>query len=185
MAPTYSTAATLGSIAPDFTLPGVDGKNYSLENFKDKKALLVIFMCNHCPYVIAVQGRINELAKNYQGKGLAVVGINPNDPEKYPEDSFDAMQVRAREIGYVFPYVQDVTQKVAKSFDAVCTPDPYLYENVDGEFVLKYRGRIDDSWKDPAAVKSRDLATAIEAVLGSQPLKIEQIPSMGCSIKWK
>jgi peroxiredoxin len=181
MALMYSTASQLGAEAPDFSLTGVDGKTYSLRSFEDKKGLLVIFMCNHCPYVIAVQNRINELAKAYMPKGIAVIGINPNDPDRYPEDSFEAMQVRAREQGYVFPYVQDVTQEVAKAYDAVCTPDPYLYENVEG----KFRGRIDDSWKDPAQVKVRDLAVAIEELIGGRGVPAKQTPSMGCSIKWK
>lgn len=185
MALTYSSASKLGSKAPPFNLPGVDGKLYMLDSFHESKALLVIFMCNHCPYVIAVQDRINDLAKKYGKKGLAVIGINPNDPEKYPEDSMEAMQVRAREKDYQFAYVQDLSQKVAKEYDAVCTPDPYLYENVNGDFLLRYRGRIDDSWKDPTQVKKRDLAEAIEAILGNKTVKVEQTPSMGCSIKWR
>lgn len=186
MALTYSTASQLGSKAPHFKdLPGADGRPYSLADFKDRKALLVIFMCNHCPYVIAVQDRINALAKKYQPLGVGVIGINPNDPVKYPDDSLEKMKERARELGYVFPYVQDFTQNVAKAYDAVCTPDPYLYENVNGDFLLRYRGRIDDNWKDEKAVRVRDLAEAIEAILGRQPVAIDQKPSMGCSIKWK
>ncbi|MCM0605459.1 MAG: thioredoxin family protein [Xanthomonadaceae bacterium] len=185
MALMYSSASKLGSKAPPFNLPGVDGKHYTLDSFHDQKALLVIFMCNHCPYVIAVQDRINDLAKKYASQGLAVIGINPNDPEKYPEDSMDAMKVRARVMGYQFAYVQDLTQEVAKEYDAVCTPDPFLYENVNGDFLLRYRGRIDDSWKDPAQVKKQDLAEAIEAIIKKQSLVGEQTPSMGCSIKWR
>lgn len=185
MALTYSSASVLGSKALPFDLPGVDGKQYTLDSFHNKKALLVIFMCNHCPYVIAVQDRINDLAKRYGSEGLAVIGINPNDPEKYPEDSMEAMQVRARVKDYQFVYVQDLTQKVAKAYDAVCTPDPYLYENVDGDFLLRYRGRIDDSWKDPALVKKKDLEEAIQAILANKTVVTDQTPSMGCSIKWK
>lgn len=185
MALAYSSASTIGAKAPAFSLPGVDGETYSLDSFKDCKTLLVIFMCNHCPYVIAVQDRINDLAKKYKSQGLAVIGINSNNPDKYPEDSFDAMQVRAKEKGYAFAYVQDLSQKVAKDYDAVCTPDPYLYENVEGQFLLCYRGRIDDSWKDPAKVTQPDLALAIESVLQNRQPSSNQTPSMGCSIKWK
>ena len=185
MALTYSTASRLGSKAIPFHLPGVDGKTYSLDSFSDKKALLVLFMCNHCPYVIAIQDRINDLVAKYGAKGFAMIGINSNDPEQYPEDSMDAMQVRAREKNFQFAYVQDLTQEVAKSYDAVCTPDPYLYENVNGEFLLRYRGRLDDSWKEPKNVKKQDLALAIEAILSGQSVATDQNPSMGCSIKWK
>ncbi|MBI4925517.1 MAG: thioredoxin family protein [Bdellovibrio sp.] len=188
MALTYSTPTELmplGSPAPDFSLSGTDGKTYSLASFDNKKALLVIFMCNHCPYVIATQDRINKLAKEYGNKGLALVGINANDAEKYPEDSFENMKLVANKHGYVFPYLYDETQKVARSYDAVCTPDPYLFEKSGNQFLLRYHGRIDDSWKDERAVKERDLAKAIEAILNNKPISTDQKPAMGCSIKWK
>jgi len=185
MAITYSVMQELGNPAPDFSLPGVDGKTYSLSDFKDTKALVIIFMCNHCPYVIAVQDRINQLAKDYLGRGVRFIGINSNDPVKYPSDSFEAMQVRTREQGFTFPYVQDLSQEVAKAYDAVCTPDPYVFESVNGKFVLQYHGRIDDSWKDAGAVTRKDLADALDAVLNGTPVNAEQIPAMGCSIKWK
>jgi peroxiredoxin len=185
MALTYSVSKTFGTPAPDFSLKGVDGKTYSLSSFKDSKALVVIFMCNHCPYVIAVQERINQLAKDYAKKGISVVGINSNDPIKYPDDSYSAMQARAREQGYLFPYLQDETQQVARAYDAVCTPDPYVYENVGGKFALRYHGRIDDNWKDATAVAKRDLAEALDAILTGRAVEQEQKPAMGCSIKWK
>ncbi len=150
-----------------------------------QKALLVIFMCNHCPYVIAVQDRINQIAKDYADQGVAVVGINSNDAENYPEDSYEKMKQRAKEKNYAFSYLYDETQEVAKAYGAVCTPDPYLYENQDGKFLLRYHGRIDDSWKDESAVTSKDLRKAIEAVLKDDKIEFEQKPSMGCSIKWK
>lgn len=186
MALTYSTMQKLGQNAPAFRLPGVDGKTYSLESFKDSKALLVIFMCNHCPYVIAVQERINVLAKNFASRNLAVVGINSNDSVRYPDDSFDAMKARAKEQGYVFPYLHDDTQEVAKAYDAVCTPDFFLYENdKTAGFILRYRGRLDDNWKDPKTVTHEDLRLAIEALLAGNSVNADQKPSMGCSIKWK
>jgi peroxiredoxin len=187
MALTYSTNISdeLGREASDFSLPGVDGKTYRLADFQDARALVVIFMCNHCPYVIAVQERINSLAKEYAARGVRVVGINSNDPMRYPDDSFDEMKKRAKEQGYVFPYLQDESQEVARVYGAVCTPDPYVYENVQGRFLLKYHGRIDDSWKDPRAVKRRDLADALDTILIGGDVPTAQTPSMGCSIKWK
>lgn len=185
MALTYSTMQELGNAAPDFNLPGVDGKNYSLKSFKNSKALLVIFMCNHCPYVIAVQGRINALAKKFAARDVAVVAINSNDSIRYPDDRFDAMKARAKEQGYVFPYLHDESQTVAKAYDAVCTPDFFLYENKSGEnFILKYRGRLDDNWKDASAVTREDLSLAIESLLLGKTIEADQKPSMGCSIKW-
>jgi peroxiredoxin len=185
MALTYSSPSTPGAIAPDFSLPGVDGKTYSLKEFRDARALVVIFMCNHCPYVIAVQDRINALAKKYSGQSVKLVGINSNDVANYPDDSFENMKKRAVEKGFAFPYLFDESQSVAKAFNAACTPDPYLYENVGGKFLLRYQGRIDDSWKDEKAVTHRDLAEAIDAVLAGRPVASDQKPSMGCNIKWK
>jgi peroxiredoxin len=145
MALTYSTPTPLGSSAPDFLLPGVDGKNYSLASFKDARALVVIFMCNHCPYVIAVQERINQLAKDYASKGVKLIGISSNDVETYPEDSFEKMKQLSKERGFVFPYVIDETQEVARAYDAACTPDPYVYENQGGKFVLPNRRQLERS----------------------------------------
>ncbi len=185
MALTYSTASKSGDLAPSFKLPGVDGKTYSLDDFKSAKGLIVVFMCNHCPYVVAVQGRINALAREFAAKGVQLIGINSNDSKKYPDDGFEAMKVRAREEGYVFPYLFDETQSVARAYDAACTPDPYVYENVEGKFLLRYRGRIDDSWKDESAVKHRELAEAVQAMLSGKPISADQKPSMGCNIKWR
>jgi peroxiredoxin len=172
----------IGTKADNFNLKGVDGKYYSLDGFKDKKVLCIIFMCNHCPYVVAVQQRINQTAKDYAGKSFAIVGINPNDPVTYPEDSYENMIIRAKEQGYVFPYLFDETQEIARKYDAVCTPDIYLY---DDNRILKYRGRIDDNWKDEISVTSRDLRMAIDKLLENKEIDFEMVPSMGCSIKWK
>jgi peroxiredoxin len=188
MALTYTQPPTekqLGSPAPDFRLPGVDGRVYDLASFPDARALVVVFMCNHCPYVIAVQERINELAKEYAPRGVRVIGINPNDPVKYPDDSMEAMKQRAQEQGYVFPYLQDISQETARAYGAVCTPDPFVFERAGSQFLLRYHGRIDDSWKDPAKVTHRELARALDAVLSGHPVDGAQNPAMGCSIKWR
>lgn len=190
MALEYSTASEFGTSAPDFSLPGVDGKTYSLSSFKNSKGLLVVFMCNHCPYVIAVHERLNQLAKNFADQGIAVIGINPNDPLYKDEDSFENMKLTAKKWDLVFPYVQDETQKVARAYDAVCTPDPYLYENVNGQFLLRYHGRIDDNWKEPSQVKEQSLRNAMNALLKNDAADIRKlsdtaVAAMGCSIKWK
>jgi peroxiredoxin len=180
--PVSPTELRIGTKAWDFNLKGVDGKYYSLEGFKEKKVLCIIFMCNHCPYVVAVQQRINQIAKDYADKSFALIGISPNDPMTYPEDSFENMVVRAKEQGYVFPYLFDESQETARVYDAVCTPDIYLY---DEKRVLIYRGRIDDNWKDESAVTRKELRMAIERLLENKPIDFEMISSMGCSIKWK
>jgi peroxiredoxin len=180
--PVSPTQLKIGTKAYDFNLKGVDGKYYSLESFKDKKVLCIIFMCNHCPYVVAVQQRINQIAKDYAGKSFALIGINPNDPAAYPDDSFDNMVIRAKEQGYVFPYVFDETQETARQYDAVCTPDIYLY---DENRILKYRGRIDDNWKDESSVTRNELRMAVDRMLENKEIDFDMVPSMGCSIKWK
>lgn len=186
MALMHSTESVLGSAPAAFSLPGVDGKHYSLESFAGARALLVVFMCNHCPYVVAIHERLSSLARTYQPQGLAVIGINSNDPAIKEADSFPNMIKTSQEWNLPFPYVFDESQSVAKAYDAVCTPDPYLYQWVPGQgWSLHYRGRIDDSWKDIQAVKEQSLKQAIEAALSGRPFGKEMIPSMGCSIKWR
>ncbi len=190
MALLYTPDMELGFIAPEFNLPSTDGQNVSLANFNKHKGLCVIFMCNHCPYVIAVQERINRLAKEFQPQGIAVVGISSNDPNYKEADSFENMKIRAREMGYVFPYLFDETQNVARAYGAVCTPDIFLFKNssadaAGGTFRLEYRGRIDDSWKDESKVTLRDLHTAMTGLVNGDAPMAKQTPSMGCSIKWK
>jgi peroxiredoxin len=180
MALIESTMTPLGSPCPDFRLPGVDGRTWSRADFK-APLLLVVVMCNHCPYVQAVDDRINQLAKDYAGR-CAVVGISANDVAAYPEDSFEAMQARAKQKGYVFPYLFDESQETAKAFGAVCTPDFFLY---DAHRRLAYRGRLDDNWKDASAVTRQDLRMAVDALLDDKTMDLTQKPSMGCSIKWK
>ncbi|MBU6154593.1 MAG: thioredoxin family protein [Bdellovibrionales bacterium] len=185
MALQYSSSSELDSPAPAFSLPGVDGQVYSLDSFKDCKGLLIVFLCNHCPYVIAVHERLSKLAREYASRGVAVIGINSNDPAYREADSFENMKKIAVEWSLPFPYVFDETQDVARAYDAVCTPDPYLYVNDGSGFRLWYRGRVDDSWKDEASVRDQSLRDAIESLLTGQRLGKEMIPSMGCSIKWK
>ena len=183
MALTYTPDPSLGQPMPEFKLPGVDGKTYSnAELLQGTKAALVMFICNHCPYVIAVEDRLVALGKYFAGQPARIFAICSNDSVKYPADGFAKMQERAKEKGYPFPYLHDESQKVAKSFGAVCTPDFFLY---DGSGRLAYRGRLDDSWKEPAAVKTEELKSAMEALLANRQPAREQKPSMGCSIKWK
>lgn len=175
-----STMVPLGTACPDFTLPGVDGRLWSLHDFHTP-AVLVVVMCNHCPYVQAIDGRLEALAQAQAGR-CAVVAINANDAVSHPEDSFEAMRKRARAQGYSFPYLWDEEQRVVKALGAVCTPDFFLY---DSHRRLAYRGRLDDNWKDASRVVRQDLSEAIEGVLaGREPLEVQH-PSMGCSIKWK
>ncbi|MGK5087319.1 thioredoxin family protein [Bdellovibrionota bacterium FG-2] len=189
MALTHSEPGELGSIAPDFSLPGVCGKTHALSDYSTgphaAKALVVVFMCNHCPYVQAVDDRINDLAKLYHDKGAALVAINSNDAARYPDDSFAQMKLRAQEKSYAFPYLFDETQEVARAYGAVCTPDFYVYQNVSGQFQLRYRGRLDDNWKEPLRVTQRDLAKALDCILAGKAVPVAQPASMGCSIKWK
>jgi peroxiredoxin len=185
MALEYSTPTKIGSKAPAFSLPGVDGKTYTLESFANAKGLLVVFMCNHCPYVIAIHERLNQIAKDYAAQGIAVIGINSNDPLYRQDDNFENMIKTAKEWGLVFPYVFDESQQIARDYDAVCTPDPYLYRNVNGNFELHYHGRLDDQWKDESKVVEKSMRLAIDSLLADAKYEREAFPSMGCSIKWK
>lgn len=182
MALTYSEMVPLGRTAPPFKLRGIDDNWHSLEDFKGKKAVVVMFICRHCPYVIAVQDRLAALAKEFTSKGVQFVGINSNDTDQYPEDSAENMAIQAKEVGFHFPYLIDKTQEVAQAYGAVCTPDIFVF---DDAFKLRYRGRIDDNWKDHTKVTRHDLRSAIEAVSSHAPVSEDQIPSMGCSIKWR
>ncbi|MEW6733856.1 MAG: thioredoxin family protein [Acidobacteriota bacterium] len=182
MALTYSKQIDLGTTAEDFSLPAVDGRVYSLKDFASAKALVVMFICNHCPYVQAVEERILQLVHEYSGRGVQFIGICANDPTDYPDDSFDNLRKRWTEKQYGFPYLVDESQEVARNFGAVCTPDIFVYDN---ERKLAYRGRIDDNWQRPEAVTRRELAAALDALLSGKRPSEEQHPSMGCSIKWR
>jgi len=177
---TASRMTSLGSACPDFSLPGVDGRHWRRDDFAET-ALLLVVMCNHCPYVQAVEDRINALALDFRGT-CAVVGVNPNDALAYPEDGFEAMKERAQRKGYWFPYLRDESQDLARALGALCTPDFFLF---DRDRKLVYRGRLDDNWKQPQAITRQDLRRALTALLEGRSLDPEQHPSMGCSIKWK
>jgi len=178
----HSSPGELNSGITDFSLKGIDGKVYSLDSFSCDKILVIIFMCNHCPYVKAVIRRFVSLQKKFSDNKVRLIGISPNDVIAYPEDSFENMKLFAKEYELNFPYLIDETQQTAKNYGAVCTPDIYVY-NEDRK--LKYRGRLDDNWQDESLVKTKDLERAIEEILDGKEISFEQIPSMGCSIKWK
>src|SRR2546428_1079656 len=171
----------IGSQAPDFSLPGVDGKTHSLVSFKDKPILVVSFWCNHCPYVQAWEDRTIAVQKEFAGKGVQFVMINANDEESYPEDDFPNMVERSKRKGYNFPYLRDESQKVAESYGAVCTPDFFVF---DSARKLRYRGKLDDS-KEPKVVKKHVMREVLDAVLTGQQPATTFVPPMGCSIKWK
>jgi thiol-disulfide isomerase/thioredoxin len=181
-----STAAASGAPCPGFRLPAVDGKTYGHEDFASSSVLVVMFICNHCPYVKAVEDRLIELARSYGPRGVAFVGVCSNDAASYPDDAFPRLAERWREKRYGFPYLHDESQEVARAFGAVCTPDIFVYGPAEQgqQRRLAYRGRIDDSWKDPARVTRRELAEALDALLAGRAPPAGK-PTLGCSIKWK
>ena len=182
MVKTASTMVDLGVKAPDFSLPDVSGKMVSLSDFADSPALLVVFMCNHCPYVIHVAEDLARLAADYQQRGVAVVGINSNDTATYPEDSPENMAKEAKRRRYSFPYLYDESQEVAKAYRAACTPDYYVF---DRQRKLVYRGQMDSSRPGGGEVTGEDLRAALDAVLENRPVSANQKPSLGCNIKWR
>ena len=183
MVVTVSRMLALGTTAPDFNLPDTAGNIVSLADFERSPALLIIFMCNHCPFVKHVLVNLVELTKDYQARRVAVMGINSNDVANHPDDSPEMMAELTRESGLTFPYLYDETQEVAKRYSAACTPDFFLF---DGERSLVYRGQMDDSRPgNGIPVTGADLTAAIDAVLARKPVAREQKPSIGCNIKWK
>lgn len=178
----HTPPGELGALAPDFVLPGVDGQVHSLADYRDALVLVVMFICNHCPYVQAVEQRLIDLARELAPSGVRLVGINSNDPIQYPEDSLAKMRERAQEKGYPFDYLVDASQEVARAYGAVCTPDFFGY---DRERRLRYRGRLDDAPRDPKAVTQRELREAILNLLAGEPVAQIQHSAMGCSIKWR
>ncbi len=171
-----------GEYAPDFLLTGIDGKIYSLSSFSGARALLVLFMCNHCPYVIPKMGYFVDLQKRYGARGFQAVAINPNDPTNYPEDNLEGMKRTASEKGFNFPYLVDAQQETAKKYGAMCTPDPFLF---NGKRQLAYHGRVDDAHKLPhTGATTSELEVAIEETLFGKEVTVPTFPSMGCSIKW-
>lgn len=183
MVRTASTMLPLGTNAPDFSLPDTEGKTVQLSDYAGSKALLVIFMCNHCPYVKHVADQLKTLSDDYMPQGLAVVAISSNDADKYPDDSPEAMANEKAERGYQFAYLFDESQSVAQAYAAACTPDFYLF---DDQQRLVYRGQLDSSRpKTDIPVTGEDLRAAIDAVLAGQSPSDQQTPSIGCNIKWK
>ena len=179
-----STMLPLGTAAPDFSLADVaSGRTVTLQDFEDQKALLVMFICRHCPYVAHVRPAIAGLAREHVGSGLGIVAISANDPATYPEDSPEGLAAEVIEAGYTFPYLFDETQEVAKAYTAACTPDFFLF---DRDRRLAYRGQFDSSRPgNDVPVTGEDLRAAIDAVLQDLPVSEEQRPSVGCSIKWR
>lgn len=183
MVKTASTMLPLGTRAPDFSLPNVDGKTVSLKDVSGGKGLLVMFICNHCPFVKHLRSALAEFGKEYQAKGLKVVAISSNDVGSHPDDSPAKMVEEAKAAGYTFPYLYDETQAVAQAYKAACTPDFFLF---NGDLGLVYRGQFDSSRPGSGKpIDGADLRTAADAVLAGKPPLMEQRPSIGCNIKWK
>jgi peroxiredoxin len=183
MALTPSTMQDLGTMAPDFDLSGANHKRYSLANQTIDKGLLVVFTCNHCPYVIHIRQQLVEKAKTYQAQGITVVAINSNDFDAYPDDNPVKMASDAKEFGYTFPYLIDDKQKAARDYGAACTPDFFLF---DAEKKLVYRGQFDSARPgNDEPVTGADLSRAVDQILAGESIAVDQRPSMGCNIKWK
>lgn len=183
MSRTPSNMPELGIAAPAFSLPDPSGKVYTLDDFSDAKALLVVFMCNHCPFVIHLREALADFAMEYQAKGLAVVAINANDLTDRPDDSPEMMAVEIKKAGYTFPYLFDETQQTAIAYEAACTPDFFLY---DGERKLVYRGQFDGSRPgNDVPVTGEDLRAATDALLAGEAISADQKASLGCNIKWR
>lgn len=184
MARTASTMMPLGTVAPDFSLPDVvSGRTIARGEFSGKRGLLVMFLCSHCPFVKHVERELAALGRDFMGRGLGMVAIGSNDAVAYPEDSPEGLRAQAEQQGFPFPYLYDETQAVARAYDAACTPDFFLFD-ADGR--LAYRGQLDGSRPgNGIPVDGRDLRAAMEAVLAGKPVTGEQMPSIGCGIKWK
>lgn len=183
MVKTLSTMLPLGTSAPDFSLPNIDGNTVSLSDFKDAPALLVMFICNHCPFVKHIADELAKLGSDYQARGAAIVAINSNDVDNYPDDAPAKMKEEAESRGYTFPYLFDDSQEVAKAYRAACTPDFYIFDR-NGK--LAYRGQLDASRPENGVpVTGEDLRAALDSVLGGQASPEDQTPSIGCNIKWK
>jgi len=173
----------IGQKTPDFRgLVDVSGKKYGLSDFAGKKIVVVIFSCNHCPTVVAYEDRMVQIQRDYAGKGVGLVAINPNDDKKYPEDSYQEMVKRAKAKGFNFPYLRDESQEVARSYGAQRTPEVYV---LDSERRLRYHGRIDDNVNDARSVKSHDLKKVLDALLAGKEVPVAETAAVGCTIKWK
>lgn len=179
-----SAMLPLGTTAPDFELPDVlTGRTVRRDDFSERAGLLVMFLCNHCPYVKHLEEHLAAFSHEYADSGLGIVAIASNDVTAYPEDAPELLAVRARQLGFEFPYLYDESQEVATAFTAMCTPDFFLF---GPDRTLVYRGRFDESRPNRGVpVTGRDLRAAVDAVLAGDPVDVEQLPSIGCSIKWK
>ncbi len=183
LTPSNYSVLKKGSSAPVFNLPGTDDKTHSLSGAKGTKAVLVVFMCNHCPYVKPKMKYLKELYDKYAPKGLAMFGINSNDTEVYGEDDLGHMKQVGKEQGFAFPYLLDETQNVARAYGAACTPDPFLF---DSQLKLVYHGRIDDAHGKPhETAKTNELEEALEQALAGKKVTVKEEPAMGCNVKWK
>jgi len=184
MARTPSNMMPLGTIAPDFSLPNtITGETVTLSDLKSDIATVLMFICNHCPYVKHVQGELVKLANDYQAKGISFIAISANDVVNYPDDSPEKMKIVAQQLGYPFPYLYDETQEVAKAYQAACTPDFYIF---DKDLKCVYRGQLDDARpKNNLPVTGKDIRAALDAILAGQAVNSDQKPSIGCNIKWK
>ena len=172
----------IGSPAPDFNLIGIDNKKYSLDSFRDKKALIVIFSCNHCPYVQAYEDRIIAIQSDFADKDVAVVAINSNEDINYPDDSFENMKKRAVDRNFNFPYLRDEDQSVARAYDATHTPEIFLF---DENRNLAFHGKIDDNWQEPDKVQNHYLQDALDELLAGKDISVPETFTIGCTIKWK
>ena len=172
----------IGQRAPDFNLPGVDGHGYTLAAFQNKRVIVIVFTCNHCPYAQAYAARLIALQQDYTKQAVQFVAINPNDSAGYPEDSFDSMITHAKHHQLNFPYLRDESQRVAHAYGAEYTPEAYV---LDAQFQVRYIGRVDDNWQHPEKARSHDLRDAIAAVLAGQPVENPITHAIGCTIKWK
>ena len=174
-----------GDKAMDFKLKNIDGKMVSLTDYKDAKGIIVVFTCNHCPFSIKYEDRINGLAKKYNNAGYPLIAVNPNDTIQYADDAYSKMQVRAKDKGFVFPYLVDDTQAVAKAYGATKTPHVFLLQKEGKEFVVKYVGAIDDNTDDASAVKVKYVEQAIDELNAGKPVSVSTTKAIGCGIKWK
>jgi len=172
----------IGDSAPAFSLPGIDGRTYSLDGMTDKPVLVVVFSCNHCPYVQAYEDRLVAIQRDYAGRGVQLVAINSNDDVNYPEDSFEQMVARAKARGFNFPYLRDASQATARAYGATHTPQLFVFDRTR---TLRYTGKIDDNWQNPQAVARRYLRDVLEALLADRAPAEPQTHAIGCTIKWK
>ena len=171
----------IGDLAPDFSLSAVDGRTYSLKDFSDRSVLVVVFSCNHCPYVQAYEDRLIAFQRDYQGRGVRLIAINSNDDKNYPEDRFENMVSRSNMKGYNFPYLRDASQEVARAFGATHTPQLFVFNR---ERRLAYTGKIDDNWRDASSVTRCYLREAVEALLEHREPEEATSHAIGCTIKW-